>query len=71
MYCVANAFWIIVIRATYSNRIAQISWFILPLVMSYPTSKKRFWTDHEKYMGYAVIIMYAFNFYYNVWLRLG
>ncbi len=66
MYCLANAFWIIVIRATYSNRIAQISWFILPLVMSYPTSKKRFWTDHEKYMGYAIIIMYGFNFYYNV-----
>jgi len=66
IYCFANAFWIIVIRATYSNRIAQISWFILPLVMVYPTSKKRFWTDHEKYMGYAVIIMYAFNFYYNI-----
>lgn len=66
IYCFANAFWIIVIRASYSNRIAQISWFILPLVMAYPTSKKRFWTDHEKYMGYAVIIMYAFNFYYNI-----
>ena len=66
IYCLANAFWINVIRATYSNRIAQISWFILPLVMSYPTSKKRFWTDHEKYMGYAIIIMYSFNFYYNI-----
>lgn len=70
MYCLANAFWIIVIRASYSNRIAQISWFILPLVMAYPTSKKRFWTDHEKYMGYAIIMMYSFNFMYNIlWFR--
>ena len=69
MYCLANAFWIIVIRAAYSNRIAQISWFILPLVMAYPTSKKRFWTDHEKYMGYALILMYGFNFYYNILLQ--
>ena len=71
MYCLANAFWIIVIRAAYSNRIAQISWFILPLVLAYPTSKKRFWTDHEKYMGYAVILMYSFSFVYNVILLKG
>ena len=65
-YLVCNAFWVLVIRATYSNRFAQISWFILPIVLIYPFMKKRFWINHEKMLGYAIILYYAFAFYYNI-----
>ena len=64
-YLATNAFWVLVIRAAYSNRFAQISWFILPIVLIYPFLKQRFWTNHEKMMGYAILLFYAFTFYFN------
>ena len=65
-YLVTNAFWVLVIRAAYSNRFAQISWFILPIVLIYPFMKQRFWTNHEKILGYAILAFYAFTFYTNI-----
>ena len=29
-FLATNAIWVLVIRASYSNRLAQISWFIMP-----------------------------------------
>lgn len=60
-----NAFWILIIRASYSNRFAQISWFIMPLVLIYPFMKQRFWLNHEKMLGYALLLFYAYTFYEN------
>lgn len=65
-FLIANAFWILIIRAAYSNRFAQISWFIMPIVLIYPFMKKRFWINHEKMLGYALLAFYAFAFYYNI-----
>lgn len=63
IYLIANAFWIIVIRAEFSNRFAQISWFIMPLVLIYPFMKERFWKNHEKNLGIAILIFYAYTFF--------
>jgi hypothetical protein len=65
-YLATNAFWVLIIRAAYSNRFAQISWFILPLVLVYPFFKQRFWDNHEKMLGYVILAFYAFAFYSNV-----
>lgn len=65
-YVATNAIWVLVIRAAYSNRIAQISWFILPLVLIYPFMKERFWKNHEKMMGCGLLVFYAFTFYFNI-----
>lgn len=67
IYLATNAFWVLIIRANYSNRFAQISWFILPLVLIYPFMKKRFWLNHEKMLAIAILIFYAFGFYSNLW----
>lgn len=66
-FLVTNAFWVLIIRAAYSNRFAQISWFIMPIVLIYPFLKQRFWTNHEKMMGFAILLFYAFTFYSNIW----
>lgn len=66
-YLATNAFWLLIIRAAYSNRFAQISWFILPLVLIYPFMKKRFWVNHEKMLAIAICIFYAFGFYTNIY----
>lgn len=66
VFLATNAIWILVIRAAYSNRIAQISWFIMPVVLIYPFFKQRFWQNHEKMLGYALLAFYAFTFYFNI-----
>ena len=65
-FLATNAFWVLIIRAAYSNRFAQISWFIMPLVLIYPFMKKRFWQDHEKMLGYGLMAFYVFTFYFNI-----
>lgn len=40
-YLAANAFWLLVMYAAYSNRFAYISWFILPWVIMTPHLPKR------------------------------
>lgn len=66
-FLATNAFWVLIIRTAYSNRFAQISWFIMPIVLIYPFMKERFWTNQEKMLGYALILFYAFAFYFNIW----
>lgn len=65
-FLITNAFWVLVIRAAFSNRFAQISWFIMPIVLIYPFMKQRFWMNHEKMLGYAILTFYAFAFYSNI-----
>lgn len=70
IYLICNAFWILIIRASFSNRFAQISWFILPVVLIYPFMKQRFWVNHEKMLGYALILFYIYTFY-SYFIRSG
>ena len=42
-YIYANAFWIMVIRAEFSNRFAYLSWFLYPIVLAYPLMKLKIW----------------------------
>lgn len=65
-FLITNAFWVLVIRAAYSNRFAQISWFIMPVILIYPFMKQRFWQNHEKILGAALLVFYAFAFYFNI-----
>lgn len=66
IYLLTNAFWVLVIRAAFSNRFAQISWFIMPVVLIYPFMKKRFFPNHELMTGVAILVFYAFAFFTNV-----
>ena len=36
MYLLSNTFWILVIRANFSDRFAYLSWFIYSIVLLYP-----------------------------------
>ena len=65
-YLICNAFWILIIRAPYSNRFAQISWFILPLVLIYPFIRERFWVNQERMLAAGILLFYAYGFYFNM-----
>lgn len=66
IYLITNSFWVLVIRTAFSNRFAQLSWFIMPLVLIYPFVKKQFWSDQQEKLGWFILVFYSLTFYFNI-----
>lgn len=47
-YCLCNAFWVMVIRAAFSNRFAYLSWFMYPIIIAYPLINLPVWEDQDR-----------------------
>lgn len=61
-YIFANAFWIMVIRSSFSNRFAYLSWFLYPMVLSYPLLKLPIWKRTQgRNTGLIMLGHYAFT----------
>lgn len=67
-YLFANAFWILVIRANFSNRFAYLSWFMIGLVIIYPLLKREMIPEQHKKIGFILIAYFGFTFLMNVLL---
>ncbi len=61
-YVFANAFWILVIRASFSNRFAYLSWFMIALVIIYPLLRERLFFSQHKKIGILLAAYFAFTF---------
>lgn len=61
-YMIANAFWILVIRANFSNRFAYLSWFLMAIVIAYPLFRVKFWDEHYKIVGRIFLAYYLFTY---------
>lgn len=66
IYLFANAFWILVIRANFSNRFAYLSWFIMALVIIYPFLKKEMIPQQNRVLAKVILVYFAFTFLMNV-----
>lgn len=64
----ANAFWILVIRASFSNRFAYLSWFMMALVIIYPWLKYYFEEKQAKKLGVVILSYYVFTYFMNVFV---
>lgn len=62
-YILANAFWVMVIRASYSNRFAYLSWFIYPLVIAYPLLRMNIWEDQDRKTAWILLAYSGFTFF--------
>ena len=62
-YILANAFWVMVIRAAYSNRFAYLSWFIYPLVIAYPLLRMNIWDDQDRKTAWILLAYSGFTFF--------
>lgn len=62
-YIMTNAFWIMVIRAAFSNRFAYLSWFIYPLVICYPLLRMNIWEDQDKKTAQILLAYAGFTFF--------
>lgn len=63
VYLLCNAFWIIVIRADFSNRFAYLSWFIYPVVLAYPLLRMNLWKDQDRKTAIILFLYSAFLFF--------
>ncbi|WP_074406526.1 MULTISPECIES: EpsG family protein [Aquimarina] len=61
-YLICNGFWILVIKANYSNRFAYLSWFMMGLVVIYPFLKQRFFKDHHFMIGKITLVYFMFTY---------
>ncbi|NJX15161.1 EpsG family protein [Tamlana crocina] len=61
-YIVANAFWVMIIRANFSNRFAYLSWFLMAIIVIYPLLDKNIWKNQFKKIGIITLLYYAFTY---------
>lgn len=69
VYLIANALWILVIRANFSNRIAYLSWFMLGLVIIYPLLKVEIFQRQHRVIGRVLVVYFVFTYVLNVILE--
>ena len=67
MYVYSNAFWIMVIRSSFSNRFAYLSWFLYPVVLAYPMLRFPLWKQHHGRKT-ALVLLAHFAFTFLMWL---
>lgn len=61
-YTLCNSFWVMMIRASYSNRFAYLSWFLYALVLIYPCLKFPLWQDQGRKTALILLAHFSFTF---------
>jgi len=69
IFLIANAFWILIIRASFSNRFAYLSWFLMGFVIIYPLLRNRFYTGQHKVIALIMLAYFILTFILNVLLK--
>ncbi|MEY8686199.1 EpsG family protein [Bacteroides sp. AN502(2024)] len=69
VYCLCNAFWVMVIRSSFSNRFAYLSWFLYPIVIAYPLINLPVWEDQDRKTGQILLAYCGFTLFmqFFVW----
>lgn len=62
IYITANAFWILVMRANFSNRFAYLSWFMMAIVTLYPLIFSPHIKNKNQAMALLIAGTYLFTF---------
>lgn len=65
-YLIANAVWILVIKAEYTDRFAYLSWFMFPILLLYPVLTKQLFYDvrvQRNHIAMTLACQYAFCYY--------
>lgn len=55
-YVLANAFWVMVMGVSYSNRFAYLSWFLYPVVLAYPCLKLNVWGERQGKIAASIML---------------
>ena len=60
---IANAFWILIIRANFSNRFAYLSWFLMAPVIAYPMLRYKLFPNQYRIVGLVLAFYYLFTYF--------
>ena len=55
VYIICNSFWVLVIRAPYTNRFAYLSWFLYGFVVMYPLLTAPYVQHRRLYISFALL----------------
>jgi len=58
----ANAFWVLVIRASFSNRFAYLSWFMMAIIIVYPLLKFQLFPNQGVKFSLVLLSYYLFTY---------
>ncbi len=61
-YIFANAFWVLINSAAYSNRFAYLSWFMYPILLAYPLAKFEIFKHQGFITGLILMASIVFTF---------
>lgn len=64
-YVLSNAFWIMIIRASFSDRFAYLSWFLYPIVLAYPLLKFSIWRRQGANTAIILMLYIGFTLFIN------
>lgn len=62
-YIIANIFWILVIRAEFSDRFAYLSWFMMPFLLMYPLLTERIVKGQNRKIALIMFCQLAFTYF--------
>lgn len=62
-YLLSNAFWVIIIRISYTNRFAYLSWSLMPIMLVYPLCNMKAWENQDRVAGQILILYTAFTIF--------
>ena len=62
IYLICNGFWVLVIRANFSNRFAYLSWFMMAINVAYPYLKQTFYKNQNIAIGRVIIAYFSFTY---------
>ncbi|MGZ2371888.1 EpsG family protein [Ancylomarina sp. YFZ004] len=65
-YLLANSFWILVIRSSFSNRFASLSWFLIPIIILLPLVKIKIWQKQKTKIGLILFLSFAFTYFMSL-----
>lgn len=61
-YLICNGFWVLVIKANYSNRFAYLSWFMMAIVIIYPFLKSNHFKNNHLMIGKVMFAYFSFTY---------
>lgn len=65
-YTLSNSIWLLCMYASFINRIAYLSWFMYPLVISYPFLKNRISSNQNLYFLFVIFAHLGFTLFMHI-----
>lgn len=60
-YLLANTFWLLIMNVPFTDRIAYLSWFLMPVIYAYPLLKQQLYSRQYSVIRYVILCSMGFT----------